>query len=625
MSIFDYLFGSSQNANGPPMGIVPQAMFSQQGPAPIAPPVNMRSRAAIAENLQPPPAPPQAAPPAPPPGQMQGPPPASPDPLAGVYPDYLLKAFPQKENPGALQRALEGGGTIFDMIGSAVDKSGYDQNQTARRIQLIDSALKAKGNLWHGFGSTGTGYYESGPGFDPHPTAGSLEDLKTVSGIEAKTGGMHPNSGAVPVIGPNGEKGMWSMKSSGESEVYVGGRKVSDQEAQRYSPATAENTEDRQEGQSRQKYRESIRSNATAATNTMQYVNIFRDAAKNTGNPGTIGNAVRAAAQFFGADIGNVNLSNVQEAQTAVSNLSLSVAQQKLKGQGSVTDAERGIILSSLMQLATDPRAAGRIADTLEGIAKRDIDLQNGWNMYSASRDKPNIDEFNAMWTNAWSQAVQENPTAPQKTAVWNQFMGRDAPAAPPATGDTTQAAPPANPGGAVTGKTKSGIEYTVGPAASTVVPPGSTGSKIENGSPVVRMPIGGAPPEPEPAPIPAGFKPPSQGGPVFSSESAANAAAPRSQYYQLPAFADTPEIPDAAAIQPQATNVVRGRPMRNPPLDQASDYLVNLSRNSPRGKAFAKNADDVRGMIKELGRTKDFSRRRAIVETLKRQGFITE
>jgi hypothetical protein len=107
--------------------------------------------------------------------------------------------------------------------------------------------------------------------------------------------------------------------------------------------------------------------------------------------------------------------------------------------------------------------------------------------------------------------------------------------------------------------------------------------------------------------------------------------------------FAPIP--PDMA--MPAPTNVVRGQPMMNPPAPQylpqfanstmaggdqqytpqmgktASDYLVGLSRKTERGKDYAKIADSVRAMIKELGTTKDFSKRRAIVETLKRTGFI--
>jgi hypothetical protein len=56
-----------------------------------------------------------------------------------------------------------------------------------------------------------------------------------------------------------------------------------------------------------------------------------------------------------------------------------------------------------------------------------------------------------------------------------------------------------------------------------------------------------------------------------------------------------------------------------------ASDYLVSLSRKSPRGQAYAKNADSVRSMIGEMKTTTDWKRRRAIVQTLKNKGFIDE
>lgn len=54
-------------------------------------------------------------------------------------------------------------------------------------------------------------------------------------------------------------------------------------------------------------------------------------------------------------------------------------------------------------------------------------------------------------------------------------------------------------------------------------------------------------------------------------------------------------------------------------------DYLVGLSRKSARGQEYARNADSVRSMIRDLGTTKDFSRRRAIVQTLKNKGWIDE
>lgn len=52
-------------------------------------------------------------------------------------------------------------------------------------------------------------------------------------------------------------------------------------------------------------------------------------------------------------------------------------------------------------------------------------------------------------------------------------------------------------------------------------------------------------------------------------------------------------------------------------------EYLVSLSRNSPRGKAYAQKADSVRSMLREMKDTNDWKRRRAIVQTLKNKGFI--
>jgi hypothetical protein len=356
-----------------------------------------------------------------------------------------------------------------------------------------------------------------------------------------------------------------------------------------------------------------------AATNTMQIVGIMRNAYKGSGDPGTMGTAIRGIANFFGADIGNVNLGNAQEMTSALQNLSLSVAQQKLKGQGSVTDAERQIIAEALMSAATDPRAFERIASTLEGVAKRDLDLGARWNAYAKTTDRPDIDQFNNEWTQAWSEGSQENPNSPQRSKAWNTFMGREAPADAPvqpgATGSTPASV--AGPKKTITGTTKSGVQYEVLPA-------GATSSKLENGSPVVRMPIGRTPSAPV-SPPPTDFGPPPAGGPSYRSEADANASAVPQQVDAAPYFSDPIYQEADPALLPLARPAPQGRVPATQRQQTTSEYLVGLSRNSPRGKAYAKNADSVRAMIRELGRTKDFSKRRAILETLKRQGFITE
>jgi len=55
-------------------------------------------------------------------------------------------------------------------------------------------------------------------------------------------------------------------------------------------------------------------------------------------------------------------------------------------------------------------------------------------------------------------------------------------------------------------------------------------------------------------------------------------------------------------------------------------NYLVQLSRNSPRGKEFAKRQDELRAMVRQAQTTQDPMQRRAIVAAMQGSGmFPTE
>lgn len=55
-------------------------------------------------------------------------------------------------------------------------------------------------------------------------------------------------------------------------------------------------------------------------------------------------------------------------------------------------------------------------------------------------------------------------------------------------------------------------------------------------------------------------------------------------------------------------------------------NYLVQLSRNSPRGKAFAQRQDELRAMVRQAQTTQDPMQRRAIVAAMQNSGmFPTE
>ena len=73
-----------------------------------------------------------------------------------------------------------------------------------------------------------------------------------------------------------------------------------------------------------------------------------------------------------------------------------------------------------------------------------------------------------------------------------------------------------------------------------------------------------------------------------------------------------------APAPTPMTEEEQRAKAMQN--------YLVQLSRNSPRGKQYANQADQLRAMVRQAQTTQDPMQRRAIVAAMQNSGmFPTE
>ena len=71
-------------------------------------------------------------------------------------------------------------------------------------------------------------------------------------------------------------------------------------------------------------------------------------------------------------------------------------------------------------------------------------------------------------------------------------------------------------------------------------------------------------------------------------------------------------------APTPMTEDEQRAQAMRN--------YLVQASRNSPRGKQYANQADQLRAMVRQAQTTQDPMQRRAIVAAMQNSGmFPTE
>ena len=71
-------------------------------------------------------------------------------------------------------------------------------------------------------------------------------------------------------------------------------------------------------------------------------------------------------------------------------------------------------------------------------------------------------------------------------------------------------------------------------------------------------------------------------------------------------------------APTPMTEDELRAQAMRN--------YLVQASRNSPRGKQYANQADQLRAMVRQAQTTQDPMQRRAIVAAMQNSGmFPTE
>lgn len=72
-------------------------------------------------------------------------------------------------------------------------------------------------------------------------------------------------------------------------------------------------------------------------------------------------------------------------------------------------------------------------------------------------------------------------------------------------------------------------------------------------------------------------------------------------------------------------------KPAKRPMTDEErarkerSDYLVALSRKSPRGQAFAQRQDELRAMVARAKATNDPYERNAIINAMRNKGLIDE
>lgn len=65
----------------------------------------------------------------------------------------------------------------------------------------------------------------------------------------------------------------------------------------------------------------------------------------------------------------------------------------------------------------------------------------------------------------------------------------------------------------------------------------------------------------------------------------------------------------------PMTEEEQRAQAMRN--------YLVQMSRSSPRGQEFAKRQDELRAMVRQANTTQDPMQRRAIVAAMQNSGMF--
>lgn len=83
--------------------------------------------------------------------------------------------------------------------------------------------------------------------------------------------------------------------------------------------------------------------------------------------------------------------------------------------------------------------------------------------------------------------------------------------------------------------------------------------------------------------------------------------------------------LSDSPAMQPQARRKSVTEMDNERKSQEASAYLVSLSRKSQRGQDYARKADSVRSMLGDMKTTDDWKRRRAAVQALKNKGWIDE
>lgn len=115
-----------------------------------------------------------------------------------------------------------------------------------------------------------------------------------------------------------------------------------------------------------------------AQPNIQRYDRMMKLVDTSGAGPGLGQQVVRTLAQLSGRDIGDVNLSDMQEFSKLSNDLQLSLAQGQ-KGLGQLTEGERAIIKDALPSLNTDKTAMKRIITVLRAAEQRKADLYESW------------------------------------------------------------------------------------------------------------------------------------------------------------------------------------------------------------------------------------------------------
>lgn len=148
--------------------------------------------------------------------------------------------------------------------------------------------------------------------------------------------------------------------------------------------------------------------------------------------PGVVKSFARGLSSLSGINFG-ADPASMQELTARLNSGYLSTALEKMKGQGQITEGERAIVERASGNLTTDPKAIVQIANYMQGISKRFMDMRKAWIAqgkptsagYIAFRDNYFITHDLSEYMDGSSGGQSSSSSNPELEAALNKYKDK--------------------------------------------------------------------------------------------------------------------------------------------------------------------------------------------------------